>query len=594
MENKKLRQPIVCVLGHVDAGKTSLLDKVRGSAVAMREVGNMTQHIGASFFPLETLKELCGPLAKAVGQIDISGLLVIDTPGHNVFMNLRRRGGSVADIAILVIDVTRGFEAQTHESLSILRGRKTPFLVAANKIDQIPGWAKHPGSTFLESYKKQDPSVQRQLDEYLYSVIGTFSRFGIKADRFDNITDFTKTVAIIPVSAKTGEGIPELIAILIGLTQQFMQQKLLFVEGPGKGTVLEVKEEPGLGLTVNVILYEGTIQRGDTIVVGGKEAPVVTKIRAILLPKPLDEIRDPRDKFTPVESVSAAAGIKISAPDIENVISGAPLYAASEEQTVEKLVKQVSEEVEKLRVVTDKVGVILKTDTLGSLEAIVSELENNGIPVRLADIGDVSRREIVEAATIKKTAPLQGVVLSFGVKVLHDAEEEAKVLGIPVFQSNVIYHLVDEYKEWMEKERDAETKRALEALTLPGMMRVLHNCIFRKSKPAIFGVEVMKGHVKQGYRLVNKNGKNLGDIMQIQDNGENVPEATIGMQVAVSMREPTIGRDFDEGDVLYVAVPEPDYKKLMAKHQKDLSSDDLEALKELNEVMRKNNPIWGF
>lgn len=591
---KRLRQPIVCVLGHVDSGKTSLLDKIRGSAVALREVGNMTQHIGASFFPLETLKEICGPLANSIGKIDIPGLLVIDTPGHNVFMNLRRRGGSVADIAILVIDVMRGFEAQTHESLSILRGRKTPFLVAANKIDVIPGWVKHPDVPFIASYSKQDPSVQRQLDELLYVVIGNFSRMGIKADRFDKVTDFTKTVAIVPVSAKTGEGIPELIAILVGLTQQYMQQKLLVSQGPGRGTVLEVKEEPGLGLTLNVILYEGIIEKGETIVTGGKGGPVVTKIRAILLPKPLDEIRDPRDKFTPVESVSAAAGIKLSAPGIEDVIAGAPLYAADNEPMVEKLSKLVSEEVERLRVVTDKVGVVLKTDTLGSLEAIVSELENNGVPVRLADIGDVSRREVVEASTIKKTAPLQGVILAFDVKVLPDAEEEAKALGIPIFQSNVVYHLVDEYKVWVEKERAAETKRALEALTLPGMVRVLPGFVFRKNKPAIFGVEVLKGRVKQGYRMLTRDGEVRGEVMQMQDKGKGVSEAVAGMQVAVSMREPTVGRDFDEGDELYVAVPEADWKRLMTRHQKDLSADDVETLRELLEIMRRKSPLWGL
>jgi len=592
---KSLRQPIVCVLGHVDTGKTSLLDKIRGSAVALREVGMMTQHIGASFFPLETLREICGPLAGTIGKrIDIAGLLVIDTPGHNIFMNLRRRGGSVADIAILVIDITKGFEAQTHESLSILRNRKTPFIVAANKVDLIPGWAKHPDLSFIESYRRQEPAVQRQLDEMLYVIMGTFSRLEIRAERFDRITDFTKTVAIVPVSAKTGEGLSELIAVLIGLTQQYMRQKLLVSEGPGKGTVLEVKEEIGLGITLNAILYEGIIRKGDTIVVGGKEGSVVTKIRAILLPKPLDEIRDPRDKFTPVESVSAAAGIKISAPDIENILAGAPMYVVGEGQTVEKLMALVSEEVEKLRVITDKVGVVLKTDTLGSLEAIVAELENNGIPIRLADIGDVSRREVVEASLIRKTAPLQGVILAFNVKVLPDAAEESKALGVPVFQNNVVYHLVEEYKSWMEKEREAAIKSELESLVLPGVIRVLPNLVFRRSKPAVFGVEILKGRIRQNYPLAREDGTIVGNIMQIQDKGESVHEATIGMKVAVSMREPTVGRQFDEGDTLYVAVPEADLKKLLMKYQGELSADDVETLRELVNIMRKSRPLWGF
>lgn len=592
---KALRQPIVCVLGHVDAGKTSLLDKIRGSAVALREVGSMTQHIGASFFPLETLKEVCGPIsARIIDKIGITGLLVIDTPGHGAFMNLRRRGGSVADIAILVVDILRGFEAQTHESLSILKDRKTPFIVAANKIDSIPGWVRHSNSTFTESFNKQDPNVQRQLNDFLYSIMGTFSRLGFRADRFDLVTDFTKNVAIVPVSAKTGEGISELLAILIGLTQQYMQTRLVVTEGPGKGTILEVKEEPGLGMTINAILYDGILRRGDIIVIGGKNKPIVTKVRAILLPKPLDEMRDPRDKFTPVDTVSAAAGVKISAPEIEDAIAGAPLYVVETDKSPEELVKLVSDEVEKVRLVTDKIGVILKADTLGSLEAVINELENNGIPVRLADVGDISRREVIEASLIKKTALLQGAILAFNVKTLPDAEEEAKAQGIPVFYGNIIYHLVDDYNDWVKKEKEAMTKKELEALMHPGKVRVLSGMVFRKSKPAVFGVEVLAGRIRPVWPMLTSDGRNVGEVMQIQDKGQTISEATIGMKVAVSMKEPIVGRHFSEGDLLYVGVPEKHLKELLTKYQSELSSDDIQVLNELMEIMRKNNPLWGL
>lgn len=589
-----LRQPIVTVLGHVDAGKTSLLDKLRGSSVAAREPGMMTQHIGASFFPLDTIKEICGPLSKTIStKINIPGILVIDTPGHNVFLNLRRRGGSVSDIAILVIDVGRGFEAQTHESLNILKSRKTPFLVAANKLDTVPGWISHPKVTFAESYNLQSSAVQKEMDNLLYVIMGTFSRLGFNAERFDKVKDFSKTVAIIPVSAKTGEGIPELMAMLIGLTQQYMASNLKLSEGPAKGTVLEVKEEPGLGLTFNAIIYEGILHKTDTIVIGGREKPIVTKIRTILLPKPLDEMRDPRDKFTPVDSVAAAAGVKISAHDIEGVIAGAPLYAVGPGKPVDDLIKVVDEEIEKIRIVTDKVGVILKADTLGSLEALTMELDNNGIPIRLADVGDVSRREIVEAALIRQTAPLQGVILTFNVKVLPDAEEEAKSKGVPIFSSNIVYHLVDEYKEWVENERNATLKRELSTMVLPGKVMVLPTFIFRKSKPAVFGVRVLAGRIKRGYPMVRGDGQRVGTVMQIQDQGESIDETIIGKEVSISMKEPTIGRSFDESDILYVAVPESDVQKLFTNYKRALSQDDLEVLKELIGVMRKNNPDWG-
>jgi len=589
-----LRQPIVTVLGHVDSGKTSLLDKIRGSSVAAREPGMMTQHIGASFFPIETLKEICGPLSTTIStRISIPGILVVDTPGHNVFLNLRRRGGSVSDIAILVVDIVRGFEAQTHESLSILRSRKTPFLVAANKLDLVPGWSPRPNAAFAESYSVQRPEVHREVDNLLYVIMGTFSRLGFNAERFDRVKDFAKTVAIVPVSAKTGEGIPELMAMLIGLTQQYMAEVLRFSEGPAKGTVLEVAEEPGLGLTFNAIIYDGVLHRTDTLVVGGREGPIVARIRTILLPKPLDEMRDPKDKFTPVESVASAAGVKIAAPGIEDVIAGAPLYAVGPGQSVEELVKVVAEEVEKIRIVTDKVGVVLKADTLGSLEALTGELENNGVPVRLADVGDVSRREVVEAALIKQTAPLLGAILAFNVKVLPDVEEEAKSRGVPIFIANILYHLVDDYKEWAEKERSAALRRELGALVLPGKVMVLPTFVFRKSKPAVFGVQVLGGRIRRGHPMVRGDGHRVGTVMQIQDKGESIEEATIGMEVAVSMREPTIGRSFDEGDVLYVAVPEGDVQMLLTKYQSVLSQDDLEVLKELIGVMRKTNPNWG-
>ncbi|RLG99566.1 translation initiation factor IF-2, partial [Candidatus Bathyarchaeota archaeon] len=276
----------------IDTGKTLLLDRIRKSTVQAREAGGITQHIGASFFPTDTLIAVTKPLMRDIQfKIRIPGLLIIDTPGHEAFANLRRRGGAVADIAILVIDILRGFEAQTYECIDILRDRRTPFLVAVNKIDRIPGWKPHEDEPFIFSIKKQDKYVVEELNNRLYEIMGSFSVLGFRSDRYDRIRDFTKTVALIPTSAKTGEGIPDLISVLIGLTQAYLERKLQVTEGAAKGTILEVREETGLGMTVNVILFDGVLKKGDTIVLGGKEKPIITRVRAILLPKPLDEIR---------------------------------------------------------------------------------------------------------------------------------------------------------------------------------------------------------------------------------------------------------------------------------------------------------------
>jgi len=589
-----IRQPIVCVLGHVDTGKTLLLDKIRKSSVQAREVGGMTQHIGASFFPLEVLTEISGPLLRRVGgDIRVPGLLVVDTPGHEVFANLRRRGGGVADIAIVVIDVLKGFEAQTYESIDILKARKTPFLVAANKIDRIPGWRPKPDSPFLSSYDSQDSYVQQALDEQLYFIIGKFSEMGFRADRFDRIKDFTRTVAIVPTSARTGEGVPELMAVLTGLTQQYLQARLQTTEGPAKGTVLEVKEETGLGITANVIIYDGIMRKGDITVIGGKTKPIVTNVRAILLPKPLDEIRDPRDKFSSVDEVSAAAGVKIAAPDLDEALAGAPVYVVPPEDKTDDYVKMVSEEVEKLKITTDIDGIVLKTDALGSLEAVAESLERNKVPIRLADVGDVSKREVTEAMIVKERTPLYGVVLAFNVKVLPEAEEEASNKKVPIFRHNVIYHLMDDYLRWMRGEKEALLRSEFDRLIKPAKMRVLPGYVFRRAKPAIVGIEVLAGKVKPRLRLVTTDGREVGEILQVQDKGQPVPEAEIEKQVAISIDKPVVGRHFDEGDTLYVRLPEEDARSLLAKFQDRLTPEELETLNEFVMMMKNTTPFWA-
>ncbi len=589
-----VRQPIVCVLGHVDSGKTSLLDKIRKSSVQAREVGGMTQHIGASFFPAGTLRELTRPLLKQLKtRISVPGLLVIDTPGHEAFVNLRKRGGAAADIAILVIDVLRGFETQTYECIDILKTRKTPFLVAANKIDRLPGWVAKPDESFLKSYQSQDSFVRQDFDEHLYTIMGTFSQLGFRADRFDKIPDFTKTVAIVPVSAKSGEGIPELLAVLVGLTQQFLRKTLRTTKGAAKGTVLEVKEEPGLGITINTIIYDGVLKKGDTIVVGGKDKPIVTKIRAVLLPKPLDEIRDPRDKFSSVDEVAAASGVKIAAPELEGAIAGAPLYAVPSEDRVDEFVQMVLDEVQRLRIATDIGGVVLKTDTLGSLEAIADILRNNNVPIRLADVGDVSKRDVTEATVVKEHEPLYGAVLAFNSKVLPDAQTEAHDRSVPIFEHNVIYHLVDNYLDWMKKEQEARSAKEFEKFVTPVKLKVLPGFVFRRAKPAIFGVEVVAGTVKSKTPIVGADGEDMGEVLQIQDKGKAVSEAGTGMQVAVSLEKPVFGRHINEGDTLYAKVPEAHARAMLTKFQTRLSPEELEALNEYVNFMRKKIPFWA-
>lgn len=591
----RIRQPVVVVLGHVDSGKTLLLDRIRGTAVQAREVGGMTQHIGASFFPMDTLKHICGSLLSKVGrEVEVPGLLVIDTPGHEIFANLRARGGSAADISILVVDALRGFETQTYESMEILQSRRVPFVIALNKIDLLPGWRVGPSSHLTESLKIQDKSVIERLDESIYEVVGTLSKLGFRSEAFYRVKDFTHEVAIVPVSAKTGEGIPELLTVLIGLTQQYLKSRLALKFELARGIVLEVKEEVGLGNTVNLILFDGELKMGDKIILCKRDGAIVSKVKAMFMPKPLDEMRDPRDRFTPVDRVLAAAGVKIVTPDLEGVLAGSPILELKEPALAEEMKRQVESEVSSVFISTDKVGVIVKADTLGSLEAIVDMLKRRKIPIRMADIGPVTRRDVVEATTVKNVDPYHGVILAFGVRLLPDAEEEALSKRIKLFTDPVVYNLIQNYLDWATSEREAVERKEFEAITPPCKIRVLRGFVFRRSNPAIFGVEVLSGRLRQKAALMNAQGKTLGTVQQIQDKGEKISEAPTNSQVAISVAEPIFGRNIYEEDILYTLPDVEEVKLLLSKFKDRLTDEEIETLNEIIEVKRKVSPLYAY
>ncbi len=581
-----MRSPIVTVLGHIDHGKTSLLDKMRGTGVQEREAAGITQHIGASFFPTETIKAICGDLLQSVKtELTIDGLLFIDTPGHEAYLNLRRRGGAIADIAILVVDVNEGALTQTYESLKILRSGKTPFLVAANKLDKVPGWKHKDGMNLLQLMAAQPKSTQMELDRRIYEIVGALSANGIQSERFDRIKDFSKNAAIIPTSAKTGDGIPELLMVLSGLTQQYMKERLVVSKGPARGAILEVREETGLGITLDTIIYDGVLKKTDTVVVGGLDGVIVAKIRALLQPKPLDEIRDPKEKFTSVDQVHAAAGVKIVAPDIEGAVAGAPVYSTSRPDEVEGLVKKVREEVAAIRIQTDKSGVVLKTDTLGSLEAVTQFFRDRKIPVRAADVGPIVKRDIIEAQASGDSDPVNAVVLGFNVKVAPGIEDLAAEFGVEIFLNEVIYRLYDDYNAWMIVKREQAKAESLGSIIRPGKLELMPEYIFRHSNPAVVGVKV-QGVIRPRTGLVNSEGKRIGTILQIQDRSLAIDEATTGMEVAVSIRGPTVGRQIKEDDVLYVDVPDKHVLAIRKKFLDDLSPPEKEVLDEYVEVRR--------
>ena len=595
MVRKKVRQPIISVLGHVDHGKTLLLDSIRGTAVAAREAGGISQHIGATEVPAETTKQICGALLEEFKiKITLPGLLFIDTPGHEAFTNLRRRGGALADLAALVVDINEGFMPQTLESLTILKSYKTPFMLVANKIDLLPGWQPSPNVCFLDSFARQRSEVQHALDDKIYELVGKLHELGFEAERFDRVSDFSRQVLIVPTSAKTGEGVPDVLMVLAGLAQRFLEKELMVeVTGPARGTVLEVKEEVGLGKAIDIIVYDGTLARGDTFAVGGLDKVITSKVRALLQPKPLDEIRDPEDRFNPVERVSAAAGVKVAAPDLEGVVAGGPLWAIKDASEAEKLWQELQREMERIRISMDINGVLLKADALGSLEALEGQLQANGVPIRRADVGDVSRRDVVEAAGVVKSDPLLGVVLAFNVKILPNAQQEAEREGVSILHDEVIYRLLESYGDWAKQRREEIRAKRLEGYFRPGKFALKPGYVFRRSRPAIVGVDVLGGVLKPKYPLMRKDGRSVGTIRELQKEKKSVQEAKLGDELAVSIEGGVVGRNLQEEDVLYVDVPRNHVLALKRELRDLLSGDELAVLDEIIAIKQREDSTYG-
>ncbi len=579
------RQPIVSVLGHVDHGKTTLLDYIRGTAVASRESGAITQHIGATEVPIDAIYKVCGNLLGGK-KFTVPGLLFIDTPGHHAFTTLRARGGSLADIAVLIVDIREGFRPQTHESINILKQYKTPFIVVANKIDDISGWERRDDIAKVR-IEKQRPMTKSLFEEKLYDLIGSIYDKGFESDLYYKIKDFRKAIPIIPISAKSGEGVPEVLMVLVGLAQRFLEDRLSIESGAGKGTVLEVKEDVGLGTTVDAIIYNGTIRKEDMIILGTQEEPIVTKIKALLKPKPLDEIRDPRERFDNVKEVHAACGIKISAPNLDDAIPGAPLRIVRD--NIDALIKEIKDQ-SKVNIELDKEGIILKADTIGSLEALVKESREKGIKIRKAEIGNVSKRDIVETTAI--TNPLDKVIFSFNVKILPEAKEELTSTDVTIFDKDVIYTILEDYDEWIEKKKTELDRKRRQDYTHPGMIKFLPEYVFRVSHPAIIGVRVLAGRIKDGIRLMKDDGRIIGSIKGIQSENKAIVEALQGQEVAISIDGVTVGRQIKGEDILYTAIPESDAKKL--KEMDILNTDEKDVLNKIIEIRRKENKFWGM
>ena len=580
-----IRQPIVTVCGHVDHGKTSILDHFRGSALQEMEAGGITQKISFTIYPIEQVKKTFPLISRKGIKLEIPGFLFIDTPGHAAFTNLRKRGGSLADLAILVIDVNEGIKPQTAEVIQILKFNKTPFLIALNKIDNISSWRtnKNPDIDLQRNIESQPINVKSLFDERYMTIAGALNSYGFEADLFYNIDDFTKKIAMIPCSARTGEGISELMMMVCGLSQKYFKEKLKLGE-EAKGVVLEVKKEKSNDY-VEAILYDGELKKNDEIAVANIEGnPIITKVRAI------EEIQPLSIKFKPKNNVRAATGIRMTFSERVDILPGMPFlaYKGDREKIKEVFKKELTENIK-----TDKKGIIAKADSLGSLEALLVLLRQSNIPVLKAGIGDINKTDFSNAKANLEIDELDAIILGFNVSTNEDAKELLSGNSqIKVLTEEVVYKLIENLVKFRtEKKMEIEKKKLMELATLC-KLRILSQYVFRNTKPAIFGVKVEAGKLTPTTNFMNTNGEDVGRIKNIQLEKQSVQEATENMEVAISMPGVNFERQLKDQEVLYSDIGERQFRAF--KKNKDLlSSAEMKILQEIAEIKRKKKEDWG-
>ena len=581
------RQPILSVLGHVNAGKTSFLDAIRESRICEGEAGQITQMIGATEVPLETLEEACGDLLSQLDtEITIPGIMFIDTPGHAAFSSLRKRGGSISDIGILMIDIEEGIQPQTEEAIKILKESDTPFIVALNKVDLLNGWRSE-SELFSKAITNQQDHVQQELDTKIYELMGELNEYDIVADRFDRVDDFQSKVSIVPVSAETGVGLSELLMVATGLSQNYLSERLeTNQDGIGKATVLEVSEQKGRGSTADIILYDGKINKDDKLVYGTSEGVEKTDIRALLEPKPLTEIRED-EEYTEVEEVQPAAGVKISGRDMTGIISGAPVRTASEEN-IEEAEKETRQELRSAEYETETHGIVVKADSLGSLEALLRQIDQEDISVQKAEVGDINKDDIIKAADEQKT---NQAIFAFNVDTSQKSKDLLNKEDVEVFQSQVIYEIIEAYKGWKEKVERQNREEKLSNTIRPAKIRIMPDHVFRSSNPAVVGTEVVKGVIKPGASLMTPEGEKIGRVKSIQEQNESVDKASKGMEIATSISNATVGRGIEEGDILLTDINSDDYRNL--EELKDLLTEgEKQLLDQITDIKDEKNPHW--
>lgn len=577
------RQPIITVCGHVDHGKTSTLDCLRNSCVQGGEAGGITQKISFTSYPIDQLKAAFPLIEKSKMNLNIPGFLLIDTPGHAAFTNLRKRGGALADLAILVIDITDGIKPQTAEVLQILKRNKTPFLIALNKIDKISGWRIDKDVPLKTSIETQSSHVKQRFDELYMTLIGSLNSYGFDSDLFYNINDFTSKIAMVPTSAQTKQGIPELIMMICGLSEKYLSKNLQLNED-AKGVILEVKKENAMSYA-EAILYDGELKKTDEIAISDFEGnPIISKIRI------MEEIEPLSAKFSPTDSATASTGLRLQLITKEDIPAGMPFkkYNGDLEKTTQEFKKEVSDAITSN---LSKQGIIAKADSLGSLEALLVLLEQEKIPVLKVGIGDIKKSDIINAKANLDINEIDAIIVGFNVNM--DDEEKELAKNIKIIRNDVVYKLIDDVAEYRRKKAQEIEKKRLMGLSTICKLEILPQYVFRNTSPTIFGVKVEGGKLKSNLNIIDEDGNKVGKIKALQENQKPVDEGLEGAEICISVTGTNFERALKDKKFLYADLGESQFREF--KKNKDLlSQKEKSILMEFANIKRKEKETWGL
>ena len=594
-DNARLRAPIVCVLGHVDAGKTKILDKLRHSNVQLGEAGGITQQIGATFIPIENIQSHISKIDERFHtKTRIPGILLIDTPGHASFTNLRSRGSSLCDIAVLILNIDKGIEKQSVESLDLLRMRKTPFIIALNQIDRTYNWRRFDWSGFEDSYRKQKDQQKRLFDEKVEQNKMQFIKNNINAELYYKNTNMKEYVNMVPTSAITGEGLPDLLGLLVYLTDNYLIRQITYKEEV-KCSILEVKVLETIGTTIDVVLVNGTIHVGDKIVIGGLLGPIKTVVKIILLPKPMKEMRV-KCEYERYDEISGAIGVKIFCPDLENALAGSPLYVYKTEEEAEHYCNEISKDfnsiVQKYLNKKGK-GIMVQASTLGSLEAILTFLNEQKVEVAVVGVGNLNKKDVIKLqikhAEDENVMKEDLVILCFDNKVLPEAQKVADENGIKIFVDDIIYHLFDKFIEFKNKSILERKKEKEKEAIFPCSLKTV--MFINKKDPLIIGVSVTEGVLKIGTPIycVEKNLP-LGVVESIERekkpiNNVRPNDGDVAIRIKVADSSLAAGRHFDESSTYVSQITRNSINALKNYFREDMTNDDWKLVIKLKKIL---------